>query len=487
MAKTTAAFIMFLAPGVATSFYVVMVGYYQNKFHTPVFFMAMLLAVYGPYPVVAFALANFDDYFDRHFPIRSRIVFSQSLLLILTLIWMYKTPSMRSVVWLGILLGCAAALANASGHQLISLVDPKKLMHAEIGNQLGQALPLLVFYVASFEPTATDAEFRHVLCTIVVVCIFSILIFGAIHFTTSLDEACLGLSADLMEPSRQDPSGEGEQAQSGQGSAQQTASRPGDVGDKERPISSQEEQEEEEETAPAEGHRQTPRWVYIWMTTKMFTTALQASVMSLAAYFGDPAHTQFLACAKLAAEFLGRMVALPACQSFSTAPWHRFLAVTVAIRVVFALLFYAELEKERLSPSIFTFMWTTFAFLDRFANTLVDVSAGTNVETRDRKFVSRVTFAFGFAGLVLGLAVAAAIVIPLKGIGPEAKHIGPLASLVETHGQEASPGAAGDSILAVLLEESPRHAKRFAKAGARLAVSIRPEGHASLTSAAVDG
>jgi len=201
-----------------------------------------------------------------------------------------------------------------------------------------------------------------------------------------------------------------------------------------------------------------PGWVYKWQIGKGFTTVLMAFMISLAGFYGDPAYTQFLASSKLASDFVGRASSLPLVKSsyFSASPCHRFLAAAVVARMVMVAVMVAQLGGDVVPKPVFLVVWCSFNMLDRMTAAFVDVTCGAFVEVKDRRFVSRLTFFFGFGGLILGLGVAALVAVPM------ARHIDKLGMLLGTGDQPTGPNWSLKSV------------RLASRAASRLHVALQP-------------
>merc|ERR1719291_1059401 len=164
-----------------------------------------------------------------------------------------------------------------------------------------------------------------------------------------------------------------------------------------------------------------PGWVYWWQFAKGATTAIQAFTMALTCFYGDSMFSQHLASVKLCTDFAGRLTALPMVKSeqFQAAPWHRFLVATVVVRVLLFATFMYQLWSPALPKELFVVLWCVYGYIDRLMSTFSDVTCGAFVEMTDRRYVSRLTFMFGFGGLVLGLGFSIAVALPL------AQHVAP--------------------------------------------------------------
>jgi len=431
---TVAAFTMFLGPGMALNFYIASVGYYQYAFETRLFFVVMLFAAYGPFPLIVAAQAVFDAYFDRRFTTQVTypvpISVGQLSILALVLMWMYLPVTEVVAIGIGLALGASCCLAQASGHQMISAIDATKLTVAEMGGQVGSVVPIVMIWMLDFKPSATRAEFREFVVVVAIVNFLGMAMLLTLHKRGLFDKAYVRLAYGL--DTRCSESDEEEEEEKEIKWRRQVSKEAGETRLQDEPMESSYRRASKEVTpllalpgqnhmsqkrSPREGARRElssrqlaiPNWVYIWQATKCLMTALMSFIVSLAGFYGNSAHTQFLASVKLASDFVGRASALPLVRSecFGTGPWHRFLVSTAVARVAMVAIMLAQLWRPVVPEPIFVALWCLFAVLDRMMSTLSDVTCGAFVTMKQRKFVSRLSFFTGFGGLILGLSVAA--------------------------------------------------------------------------------
>lgn len=422
---TFSAFTLSLGPGTAINFYFVTVGYYQNMFKTRLFFIAMMLATYGPFPLVTTSQAVFDACFDKVFTTHAtypfRIFVGTLMIQMIVIMWMCLPATEGVVIGIGVALGVCCCVVQGSGHQMISAIDPTKLSFMEMGGQIGSVVPIVMIPALHFKPSATAKEFREFIVTVIIVNFSAMVMLLSLHVRGFFYKAYARLAYDPdtdLSDLREDSKEVARRRQMSECAADtrlldepieasyKAASRQLTPAAPERESSPQ-------EHSPKESG--IPSWAYLWQITKGHTTALMAFIVSLAGFYGDPAHTQFLASAKLASDFLGRASSLPLVRSeyFGTGPWHRFLVATVVARVIMAAVMLAELWSPVLPRPIFISMWCLFAILDRMVATLSDVTCGAFVEVKDRKFVSRLTFFAGYGGVISGLAAAALLEVSM--------------------------------------------------------------------------
>jgi len=421
---TFAAFTMFLGPGLTAAFYIVTVGYYENKFKTKLFFIVMLLATYGPFPVVAAFQAAFDAHFDRVFTTQvtyaTRIFSGLMCIQFLVVVWMFVPATEGAVVCIGFALGASCCVVQASGHQMISAIDPTKLVFSELGGQIGSVVPIVMISLLDFKPSATPPEFRRFIATPVFVSFFAMVVLMVLHLRGFFHKAYLGLARDLDEDDLPEAAEEAERVRQTSHQAAVTRLLDEPIEFSHRALSRQATPEAEPSSPVVRTfsttRRSVPGWVYRWQAWKGFTTLLMAFMVSLAGFYGDPAYTQFLASIKLASDFVGRASSLPLVRSsyFASGPWHRFLAATVVARVLMVAVMVAQLGADVVPKPVFIALWCSFSMLDRMVATFADVTCGAFVEVRDRRFVSRLTFLFGFGGLILGLCVSALVAVPME-------------------------------------------------------------------------
>lgn len=305
---------------------------------------------------------------------------------------------------------------------MISAIDPTKLTVSEIGGQIGSVVPVVMIWVLDFKPSATPGEFREFIATVAIVNFLAMVMLLTLHlrgfFYKAYARLAYDLDVDLLESDEEeeeDPEGAARRRRQISRDAAATRLPDEPMEASYRATSKLQPPREQSPRKQSPQERTIPRWVYLWQVTKFLTTALMSFIVSLAGFYGDPAHTQFLAAAKLASDFVGRVSSLPLVRSehFGTGPWHRVLAATVAARVLMVAVMFAQLWRPVLAEQMFVTVWCLFAILDRMMATLSDVTCGAFVEVKDRKFVSRLTFFFGFGGMIFGLGIAAVLAVSM--------------------------------------------------------------------------
>lgn len=302
---------------------------------------------------------------------------------------------------------------------MISAIDPTKLVFSELGGQIGSVVPIVMISLLDFKPSATTTEFRQFIATPVIVSFSAMVVLMTLHLSGFFYKAYLRLTYDLDEDDLQEDAEEVERVR-------QTSRQAAETRLLDEPIEFSHKAASRQATPEAEPvspltrtfstmRRSVPGWVYTWQIVKGFTTLLMAFMISLAGFYGDPAYTQFLASIKLASDFVGRASSLPLVKSsaFGTSPWHRFLAATVVARALMVAVMVAQLGGDVVPKPMFIAVWCSFNMLDRMMATFADVTCGAFVEVKDRRFVSRLTFFFGFGGLLLGLGVSALVAVPM--------------------------------------------------------------------------
>jgi len=426
----------------------------------------MVLAIYAPFPVVVVVQAAFDAHFDRAFTTQVTYAFrvfgGLLLLQILVLVWMFAPATEGMVICIGFALGASCCVVQASGHQMISAIDPTKIVFCEIGGQIGSVVPIVMISVLDFKPKATPREFREFIAIPVIVSFSAMAVLMVLHLSGFFYKAYLRLAYDLEEDDLQKDVEEAERVRqtSRQAATKKLLDEPIEFSLK---AASRQATPEAEPVSPVRRsfftmRRSVPGWVYKWQIGKGFTTVLMAFMISLAGFYGDPAYTQFLASSKLASDFVGRASSLPLVKSsyFSASPCHRFLAAAVVARVVMVAVMVAQLGGDVVPKPVFLVVWCSFNMLDRMTAAFVDVTCGAFVEVKDRRFVSRLTFFFGFGGLILGLGVAALVAVPM------ARHMDKFGTLLDMGDQPTGPNFSLKSV------------RLASRAASRLHVALQP-------------
>lgn len=473
---TFASFILYLGPGLTVAFYVVTVGYYENKFQTELYFILMLMAVYGPYPVVATLQANFDAYFDRVFSTKCtytfRLFFGYALVLATVAVWMYLPATFGGVLGIGLALGTCCAVVQTVGHQIICAFDPTRLIFAEVGGQFGSVVPFVTITLMGFKPSATQQEFREFVSPVIFVLVLATTTLLTLQLSGFFERAHVRLAADLdgdaiddSEVSKQaaDTRLLDEPMECSYRAASRQATPTGDASRQATPP-----------VAPPlpvgptpsmfASRPSVPGWVYRWQFAKGATTAMQSFTMALTCFYGDSMFSQYLASVKLCTDFAGRLTSLPMVRSeqFHAGPWHRLLVTTVVVRVSLFAMFMYQLWSPVLPSALFVALWCFYGYTDRMMSTFSDVTCGAFVEMTDRRYVSRLTFMYGFGGLVVGLGLAVTVALPMAHhLGKSRASEGAAAvvpsSLALVSGPDLPLGSASDHGAAYALRAAAHH------------------------------
>lgn len=389
-----AAFLTVVGPGAAAAFYMATAGFYFFNFKSPVFFIFMMFFLYLPYPIVTLVQQNFDNKFDERFSTRRmyflRVVGMQLILALAVLSWMFIPQSPYFILIVGALLGAMASVIISSSFQMVAALDPHLVVYAQLGQQVGGALPVVVFSALKFDSDATLHEFRMVLTPVVIVCFLVATLLSYIHFNTDLfEKAYSRLSYDTDD----DPVGE-----DGRARILSTVSGPLD---------------------PEAARDGVPSWVWRWIASVGVMTGVGSCVFSLVSFCGCPFLTTLLALWKLAMDFVGRILAMPLDSVISSrsGPMHfAFIACTVThtlLGVVILAMFIKLKTRQEFEEffKLFILMWSIFNMLYNFASSVADVTTGLHVRVQDRKSVARtnlmVVTTSGLTGVVVAFAVVA--------------------------------------------------------------------------------
>lgn len=389
------AFLMVVGPGAAAAFYMATAGFYFFNFKSPVFFIFMMFCLYLPYPIMPLVQQKFDKKFDERFSTRwmyfLRVVAMQLCLALAVLGWMFIPQSPCFILFVGALLGAMASVIISSSFQMVAALDPHLVVYAQLGQQAGGALPVAVFFALRFDSDSTLYEFRMVLTTVVTVCLLVAALLSHIHFNTELFAKAY---SRLSYEEDDDPAGV-----DGRARLLSTESGPLDA------------------EAAQDG---VPSWVWCWIGALGVMTGLGSCVFSLVSFCGCPFLTTLLALCKLAMDVLGRILAMPLDNGFSSKsrPIHfAFIACTVThmmLGVIILAMFMQLKSRQDFEEhfKLFVFMWCIFNMLRNFASSVVDVTTGLYVRVQDRQSVARtnlmVVTTSGLAGVVVALAVVAA-------------------------------------------------------------------------------
>merc|ERR1719271_1591898 len=151
-----AGFLMALGPGAAAAFYCAMSGFYMEKFHSRSFFITMLLCLVAPQPVMSLLQQSFDAFFDEQFSTKVtyafRVITMQLILAGTVLVWILAPVQQWIVLCIGCSLGIVCAAIVSSSLQMVAAIGPTHIVNTKLGFQIGGCLPILVFFIAGFEP-----------------------------------------------------------------------------------------------------------------------------------------------------------------------------------------------------------------------------------------------------------------------------------------------------------------------------------------------
>lgn len=397
-----AAFVMTLGPGAAMGFYVATVGFYVANFESRVFFIAMAFCAYLPGPLVAFLQQLLDDKFDeRYSPTVTyffRVVLLQLVLAVAALVWILMPQTPASVLVAGLVIGTLSWTVIISSTQMVVAMDPVDTGYAMLGNLVGGAMPVAAFLFFSFSPESSLASFRLVLMTLPVICVASSVILGFMHVHLDLFQKTFDRLGYDMIPRETEELGLGPQPP-----------RP------DRQLT------ETQPLAPvADG--KVPSWVWAWCTYTAVSTAMSVSVVCLVAFIGKPDNAQMLAVSKLSMDLVGGVLSLmlPGLTCFELGPWHKTLACTGVLRLLLLFVILGVLAgwwcPYKFKPMVMS-IWLSFHLLQAISIPHIGVTIGFYVLVKDRKRVLRMNTACRFAGGLVGVIMAAAVVVPLLGLG----------------------------------------------------------------------
>jgi len=375
--EPVAAFVMLVGPGSAVAFYSALVGFYAENFSSRIFFVFMMACLYVPAPIISLLQERFDAFFDRRFSTNItfffRVVVMQIALVFLVFAWIFipQTPSV--VLIIGFMIGVIYGSVASSSIQMVAAMEPAYIVYAQIGQQLGAVSPIGVFLLFDFHPSASLQEFRIVVFAIILLSLSASFTLCYFHFTLGMfDKTYERLACDH---------------------------------DFRRAVS------ETVLLVPTDSGGGVPAWVWRWVACCGGMTGVEACLMSSVGFFGNVELAQFLTVAKLSMDFSGRIIALPICKvpGFAAGPWHKVLGASVFVFSAMCLIIFAELLGVGVWKPMFLVAWFIVHCVYNFTCSLVDVTAGSYVEVKDRKMVARrlfmVTVTCGLAGIVAAVAI----------------------------------------------------------------------------------
>lgn len=386
-----AGFLMVLGPGAAAAFYMSMVGFYFFNFKSPVFFIFMLFCLYLPYPLVPLVQQKFDKKFDDQSAARRmyflRVIAMQFVLGLAVLGWTFLPQSPAYILVVGVLLGALNSVIVSSSFQMVSTLDPQLVVYAQLGQVVGGALPVAMFFFLNFDSDSPLREFRLVVAVVPIVCMLSAIFLSYIHFGTELfEKAYRRLSYD------DDPVEDGAQ----------------------RIIST----ESSGLLDPESAQDGVPSWVWCWVAGLGLMTAVGTCAFSTVSFCGCPFLTTRFALWKLGMDFVGRILAMPvdSILSFEGGPKHSAFTAAAVIHVLLGVFLLGFFQLKTLQDfhdnfHSMVFIWCVFHVIRNFTSSMVDVTTGLYVRVQDRKTVSRtslmVVTTSALVGIVIALGIAA--------------------------------------------------------------------------------
>lgn len=417
-----------------------MVGYYQEQFDSRVFFIHTQAVVFGPFPLLLLLQWLFDSYFDAKYSTNVtyifRLMFSQLAVVAITLVWMFVSePS--SVLWVGAAIGAMTAVMTASVHQLLSAMDPGKLVWAELGMQIGSMAPIVVFNLLGFEPSASVHEFRLALLPVILANAMAMGVLFSLHLLKYFEPAYENLASARGHTEDLWRQGDAALAADGHGAIRDHKPAEPDgpeAAEDEGPPTARSLTEDGVRRLSSAGQglaqsvfrfardsqqdftkRSVPRWVWLWLLLKVVATALYGCVTSLNSFFGSPREVQHLALVRLASEFLGRAMAWPVCRLHAKRDevWHWLPITALGVNAAAAWIIFAKLAGSSCSASMFATTWAILTWMHRLLGTFQDVTVTSHVDIKDRAFVSRLVLLAAIGALMPGFQVAFFIVVPL--------------------------------------------------------------------------
>jgi len=410
-----AAFAMVVSPGACCGFYLSMVGFYVSHYQSRIFFLAMAFCMYLPGPFV-FALqqffdAKFDMVLTASVTYYFRIVFGQVILALVYLYWASTDATPNVVLGVGFIIGFFAQAAGSSSMQMAATIHPRLPLYAGWGNLCGNAMPVLVFFISGFGPAAGLEQFRRMLLVVPALCLMSVAFLGYLHGAerSIFNEAYNKLS--------------------------QTSFREASAGDLNALGWTSEELLEAMPLWQRQMSEQgePPTWVWIWCAYNGVSVMMNVSLMALVGFVGDPRLAQTLLLTKLAVDVVGAVVALPLSklQCFAAGPWHKTLCSAALLRLGFGSLLLSHIVRWPwvFSPIPLIVLWVVFYGIRAVENSHIAITIAFFIHASDRKRIQRTNQGAIYVGCIVGILLAASILIPVFKMGtrwPDADHTIPL-------------------------------------------------------------
>mmetsp|Transcript_101355 Transcript_101355/g.194328 ORF Transcript_101355/g.194328 Transcript_101355/m.194328 type:complete len:431 (-) Transcript_101355:41-1333(-) len=401
----SSAFLMVLGPGLASALYVAMVGFYYLNFDSRLFFIGMLLSLYLPYLILPMLQHSLDTLFDDRFSTKTtyffRIILMQLILGIVGLTWMQAPQSPRIVLFIGVALGTVAAAVLSSSFQMVTAMNPKLIIYAQVGEQIGGAIPILVFAVVGFDASSSLLKFKLALSALPLVCLFSAVNLSYIHFKTDVFEKAYQRLAYKDDP---DNIGEytSESLYTSEGLPSVTMSR----------------SFSEAGYDPESARTGIPAWVWWWCTCTGIMTVIACFTLSLIPFYEDPSMAQQLALWKLGMDFVGRIAAIPlsSMTCFQSGPLHGVLLALAFSQCCLTAFPLAKLAKVTSGNTLFLITWCLFNCIHRFRCSFSAVTMFSYIHSTNRKLVAKTNLIVTIGSCLIGILIALAFVHAARGL-----------------------------------------------------------------------
>eukprot|EP00927_Polykrikos_kofoidii_P065556 TRINITY_DN61296_c0_g1_i1.p1 TRINITY_DN61296_c0_g1~~TRINITY_DN61296_c0_g1_i1.p1 ORF type:complete len:420 (+),score=45.13 TRINITY_DN61296_c0_g1_i1:136-1395(+) len=373
-----AAFVMLFGPGSAVGLYVSMVGFYVANFKSRSFFLAMVFCVYIPCPIVWFLQSRFDESFDKEYSTKAtyffRVAVVQIILAGVFFGWACAAQKPYTVLIVGALIGFCAQAITLSSMQMIAMLDTTLTPYANIGLHTGSVTPVIAFLLAGFTPHSRLSTFKTVVLTVPFLWVVSSAFLGYLYGTQRVFQgACKRLDSAREE------------------AALLLATRDDGL----------------------------PRWIWLWVLTSGCGAGISVCMISMMAFFGDPQMAQTLSLIKLAMDLLGASCALPVPQleCFRRSPGHAVLAIGFSARMLLTVPLLAYLAGSHYSKGLLICLWMLFHLIHTLIMPLIAATLATFASESDRKMVQRMNTGSTYAGAVIGLLLAASVLVTALNLG----------------------------------------------------------------------
>jgi len=309
------------------------------------------------------------------------------------LCWVASPQTPGLVLGIGVAISLCSYLIMSSSNQLMATLSPKLTQYTMFGYVSGSATPVIVILLSGFSPASEVLKFQMIVLTVPALCLICI---GFLVYVNTYQDIFHETYEVLTALSS-------------------------------RELASQD--VAFYDTIPNTRQRsdpgQVPVWVWLWCCYNSFSVCCSIGLLALTAFFGQPSLAQILGLAKLVVDGSGVVAAMPLShlECFQDGPWHRLLFACGVLRTCLLGVLIAHLGGQRLPETQLLAIWVLFHAIHGVTSPHVAVTVAAFVDVTDRKGVVRVFLFSRECGAVIGLCLAAAVLVPVLNLGnnwPEA-------------------------------------------------------------------